>query len=914
MSITLSEMKERALEFCNEWKEQDSEKSESQTFWNDFFSIFGITRRRVATFEKKVKIDSSNKYIDLFWKKTLVVEHKSKGKDLNCAYSQALSYFQGIKEEDLPKYVIVSDFYNFVLYDLEKNVEHKFTIDELYLKLHLFDFMTKYKTINVNEDNPVDIEAGKLIGELHYYLKKDGYNGHSLELLMVRILFCLFADDTDIWVRGNFKYYIENKTQEDGSDLGEKLNSIFDILNTPKEERQINIDENLNIFEYINGGLFEERLKTPYFNRKTRLLLLKCCNFYWANISPVVFGSIFQSSMDEKTRGNMGSYYTSEKDILKILNPLFLDEIKNNFEKHKDDKKKLKEILKTILNIKILDPACGCGNFLILAYRELRLIEIKIIHRLHELDSITKINDNNQEKIDACDKSYLNVNAMYGFEIDELPVLICKVALWLIDHQMNMKLSKEISKDYKRIPLKTSPNIKQINALRVDWNEHVDKYQISYIVGNPPFAGKDRRSKSQKYDMDLVFSGCKRYGYLDYVCAWYKKTIEYIRGTMIETVFVSTSSIIQGEQAEILWNCAMKDVKINFAHKSFKWNNGLAHNAQVYVIAISFSFNNRKEKFIYDYSIDSENPSKIICSNINIYLVNKSDFIVKSSNKALVNSMPIARIGSKPVDDNNLVFSENVKNEIIFEYPEANDFIKPFIGASEFVNGKQRWCIWINNTLDIMKIQPIKKRIENVRKFRENSKDSQTFRMHEYPHLFCARRQPENDYIVIPRHTTQNRKYIPIDIISKDIIVGDSCVAINSNDLCIMGILMSSMHMIWVKQFCGRIKNDYRYSIKLCYNTFPMPDIKDKDRIKIINLVKKIINIRKLYNKYTLNQLYNTFYMPQELLNEHKKLDKAIEKCYCKKVLKTDNEKFDVLLEHYLEYRNKKEKVLKVDV
>lgn len=902
MSISFNEMKEKAIQFAREWNLESNERAEAQSFWNDFFQVFGISRRRVATFEKLVATENGNRFIDLFWKGKLIVEHKSKGKNLDTAYSQALKYFSGLKENELPKYIIVSDFENFKLYDLDESREYEFKLSELYTKLHLFNFITDYDLITVKEEDSVNIDAGIKIGKLHDALMNNGYGGHNLGILLVRLLFCFFADDTGIWPKRAFEQYIINNTKEDGSDLGAQLNSIFDILNTDNEFRQKNINPNLDILGYINGGLFRDRLPTAFFDLNTRNILIKCCKFDWSNISPVVFGSIFQSSMDKEKRGSLGAHYTAEKDIFKVLNPLFLDDLYERLDKCGNDQNLLKKLLAEISQIKIMDPACGCGDFLVLAYRELRKLQLEIIKKTNSIKGFVQMQDINL--VGAV--NILDVDSMYGFEIDELSSLIAKVALWMSDHQMNMELSKELGRYYARIPLKKSANIFNVNALQIDWKDYVKPNCISYIVGNPPFISKQDRNKEQEKDMNLVFEKIKKYGILDYVSAWYKKAAGYIDNTNIEVAFVSTNSIIQGEQIEPLWSYLFsKDIVINFAHRSFKWQNGLSNNAAVFVVIICFSKKLRSKKYLYDYADVSSEPLRLKAKNINCYLVDGENLIVKGTlNRLDIENTPYASVGSMPNDNKNLILTEEEKDYFNQAYSKyAEKVIRKLISAKEMINGSFRWCLWINdeNTHLINKIEFIRKRVTNVKKYREESKRDATKRLAEIPYAFGEIRQPNSEYICIPRHTSERRKYIPIALFNREDIVHDSCIAVYSNELFIMGILMSSMHMAWVKRISGRIKGDYRYSVQLCYNTFPFCKLTSKNRNDITEVVKRIIAIRDENKDKTLSELYDPISMPKKLLKEHKELDKLVEKLYSNKVLDNDDKRVGVLLEFYKE-------------
>ncbi|ODS40311.1 hypothetical protein BEH94_06730, partial [Candidatus Altiarchaeales archaeon WOR_SM1_SCG] len=656
MSLSWNEIRKRAIEFSNEWKDEGRERAEAQSFWNDFFNIFGITRRRVASFEKQVeKLGDKRGSIDLFWKGTLIVEHKSEGKSLDKAYSQALDYFHGMEEYELPRYVVVSDFKQFRLYDLEEDKQYEFNLEELADNIHLFDFVLGHTKREYKDEDPVNIKAAELMGKLHDYLKENGYGGHPLEVLLVRLMFCLFADDTGIFQKDQFTFYIETKTNVDGTNVGSQLTYIFQTLNKPEEKKEKNLDEELKSFPYVNGSLFEEKLDIPSFDSNSRKLLLECCYFDWSKVSPAIFGSLFQSVMDTKERRDMGAHYTSEKNILKTIKALFLDELREEFNSHKNNKRYLQQMLEKIAKMKFLDPACGCGNFLIIAYRELRRLQIELHKQIEKLEGregqqLLDINIFNKD---------INVDSMYGIELLEFPVRIAQVALWLVDHQMNKEIEREFGTYYVRLPLEKAPNIIQGNALRINWEEVIPKSELTGILGNPPFIGKHLRSDAQNEDMKLVCGNIKKYGFLDYVCCWYVKAAEYIKGTEIKVGFVSTNSITQGEQVGVLWDHLINEenIKIHFAHRTFQWSNQARGKAQVYVVIIGFACFDSKLKFLYDYEKPSSKPMEIKVENINPYLVNQKDIIIKSRSKPIC-GVPSISWGSKPVDGGFLILND----------------------------------------------------------------------------------------------------------------------------------------------------------------------------------------------------------------------------------------------------------------
>jgi len=835
MALSWNEIKDRALKFSNEWADETRERAEKDSFWNDFFEVFGISRRRVATFEEPVKkLGDKQGFIDLFWKGTLLVEHKSKGKNLDKAFEQATDYFPGLKEHELPKYILVSDFERFKLFDLDERTEHEFHISEFYNNVELFGFIAGYQKRTFEEEDPVNIQAAELMGKLHDQLKEFGYEGHPLEVYLVRLLFVLFADDTGIFEKDIFKEFIEQKTNEDGSDLGALIAQLFQVLNTPPDKRLKNLDEHLSQFPYVNGRLFEEFLPIAAFNSKMRAILLEASALDWGKISPAIFGSLFQSVMNPEERRNIGAHYTSEKNIYKLIKPLFLDELRTEFEKVKTNSKQLKEFHKKLSTLKFLDPACGSGNFLIITYRELRQIEIDILRELYK---------KGETFLDISNIIWVDVDQFFGIEYDEFASKIAEVAMWLIDHQMNMKVSEEFGQYFARLPLKKSAKIINGNALKINWEKIVPKNELSYILGNPPFYGKQLQTKEQKEDMKLVFKGVKGAGVLDYVTAWYLKASQYIQGTKIKVAFVSTNSITQGEQVSILWNVLLNKykIKIHFAHKTFDWSNEAKNNAAVFVVIIGFANFDINKKLIFEYEDVKGEPHEIKVKNINPYLIDYKDMIINSRTNP-ISAIPSMKYGSKPVDDGNLLISETEKSEILKKEPDLEKFIKPLISAKEYLNGKKRYCFWLQDIKpdEIRKSTILQERIHKVKQFRLLSSKVPTQEAADYPTLFAELRQPITDFIFFPLTTSENRIYIPLEFFTKENIVNNSCSVIPNASLYEFGILSSKMHFIWMKVTCGRLEGRFRYSNKIVYNNFPFPKEPSKKTKKELRKKHKI--------------------------------------------------------------------------
>jgi len=876
MPLSWNEIKQRAIAFSKEWETETSEKSESQSFWNDFFNVFGISRRRVGSFELPIKkADNKQGFIDLLWKGIILVEHKSRGKDLDKATQQAKDYFPNLKEHELPKYILVSDFQKFRLYDLDTNETTEFELKDFVNHVHLFGFMAGYEKRVYKDEDPVNIAAAELMGELHDRLKEIGYTGHDLEVYLVRLLFCMFADDTGIFNKGIFWEYIDLHTKEDGSDLAMHIASIFQILNTSKEKRLKNLDENLAQFPYVNGKLFEETVQPAAFDKQMREILLKACAFDWGKISPAIFGSMFQAVMNQTERRNLGAHYTSEKNIQKLIKPLFLDDLYIEFEKAKGSKGKLETLHKKIANLYFLDPACGCGNFLIITYRELRDLEILIL---------LELNKTGQLVTDISSIIQVDVDQFAGIEYDEFAVRVAEVAMWLIDHQMNVKVSNEFGQYFVRLPLKKSAKIVHGNSLKIDWESVVAKEKLNFILGNPPFVGAMIMNDEQRNDIAYVFDGEKGTGVLDYVCAWYLKAAQVIQNNKINVGFVSTNSISQGEQVAILWNILFGKykVKINFAHRTFKWTNEAKGNAAVHCVIIGFSYFDAIEKYIFDYQDINGEPLVIKAKNINPYLVDGNDIII-NNRSVPVSDVPLMRFGSMPRDGGNFIFSEAEKEEFIKIEPQAKKWIRPYTGAQEFINGYSRYCLWLVDISpnELKALPEVLKKVYKVKNFRLESKAASTRKFAATPTLFCQIAQPETDYLLVPRVSSEKRIYIPIGFMSRDVIGNDQVLLIPNANLYIFGVLTSAIHMTWMKYVCGRLKSDYRYSKDIVYNNYPFPEnVSDKQKQKVETAAQKVLDTRAKYPDSSLADLYDPLTMPPDLVKAHQALDKAVDLCY----------------------------------
>lgn len=902
MPISWNEIRQNAIAFSRDWKDETREEAEAKTFWDEFFQVFGLKRRTVASFEEPVKkLSGTWGFIDLFWKGKVLVEHKSRGKSLEKAETQAMEYIQGLqnakRNDEIPRYVVVSDFARFALHDLDESQTLTFNLEDFHKHIDKFAFIPGYETHKLETEDPVNIEAVERLGRLHDALQEGGYSGHDLEQFLVRILFCLFAEDTGIFEASSFALSIENHTKEDGSDLGTHIARVFQILNTPEEKRQKNLPEDLATFPYVNGHLFKEALPFAEFNRKMRDELLHCSRFDWSQISPAVFGSLFQSVMEPKERRQAGAHYTSERDILKLVRSLFLDDLKAEFEKVKSNKNRLRAFHDKLGGLTFFDPACGCGNFLVVTYRELRLLELEVLKLLLEEDR-----KRGQRAFDLSLLSRVDVDSMHGIEINEFPARIAEVALWLVDHQMNLTFSKEFGEYFVRLPLKKSAKIVHGNALRLDWKEVIPPERCSYILGNPPFVGKHLMSDEQSADMDAVWRGVKGSGLLDLVTGWYLKAADFVKGTQTPVAFVSTNSITQGEQVGVLWTeLFKKEMKIHFAHRTFSWQSEARGKAHVHVVIIGFGPMDTPNKRIYDYETDEDNPTITPAKNISPYLVEGNDLALTARTKPIC-QVPAIINGNKPTDDGNLIVEDSVKEQFLTANPTISPYLKPFLSASEYLNNKRRWVLWLKDAPpEILKENAgVLERLAKVKEFRLASPKKTTIEMAEFPSLFDEIRQPETPYLVIPRHSSETRKYIPIGYFTPETIISDGCTAIPNAGNYEFGIVTSRMHMAWMSLVCGRIKSDYRYSNKLVYNNFAWPESPtDKQKANVEAKAQAVLDARAEHPNTSLADLYDPLTMPPNLSKAHNELDRAVELCYRPKAFTSDRERVEFLFELY---------------
>lgn len=887
--ITINEVRRRLQLFATEHKNDREEKQYAQQFMRDFYSCFGLSKSSASMFEKRVlKFGNARGFIDSFIPGVLLVEQKTTGENLQKAYEQARDYALAITNEfEKPQYILVCDFQTFHLYNLHSLDKGPLVckLEEISKRADWFMFLVDKRVIAYSEELPINRKAVEQIAKLHDALLRANYTGKDLESFLTRLLFCLFADDTGIFGEdGQFKKLVA-KTREDGSDLGMAIAMLFQVLNTPHDKRQTNLDEALKTFEYVNGGLFAEQIAIPSFDFDLRTILVKCSELDWSGISPAIFGAMFQSVLEagatdtahrKESRRELGAHYTSERNILKVIQPLFLEDLHKELEQA-TTKPKLQALYDKLHTLKFFDPACGCGNFLVIAYRELRRIENDVITKLY-------FKGEQGGLLDVKEYCKVNIEQFYGIEIDEAAVHIARVAMYITDHQLNLESGSRFGETRATVPLVATPHIHCANALRIDWNTVIKAEDCNYVFGNPPFYGKQWQSIEQKADLELIASEIKNYALLDYVTGWYIKSANYIQNTNIQVAFVSTNSITQGEQVAVLWSWLLhKGVKINFAHRTFKWSNEGRGVAAVHCVIIGFALFDSQMKLLFEYDdiADTQAVGKVV-NQINPYLVDARPVLITKKSLPICN-VPTMSYGNMPNDGGFLIMSDEEKDSLLSSEPEAEKYIKRFTMGDEFINNIPRWCLWLKN-VDLTELRKLPKVYERISKVKQNRLDSTrkaTQVLAATPALFAEIRQPSTRFIALPRVSSERRSYIPIGFLEPDVIAGDKVYIVANGSLTIFSILTSSMHMAWMRTICGRMKSDYSYSNTIAYNNFPFPKFDKSGLITELEITgNNILDSRILYPNASLADLYDELTMPIELIKAHQANNKAVDKAY----------------------------------
>ena len=923
MRLSWNEVRARAASFADEWRDAAYEKGETQSFYNEFFEIFGVRRRTVARYEAHVqKLDNQSGFIDLFWPGVLIVEQKSAGRDLARAYGQAGEYFDSLSERDRPRYILVSDFQSFELHDLDEGEQTCFALADLPSHVEAFGFILGVQRRTFRDQDPVNVEASASMGRLHDALEASGYGGHDLEVFLVRTVFCLFADDTGIFEpRDIFLDLLETRTREDGSDLGPCLARLFQVLNTPVDRRQAKLDEDLARFPYVNGDLFRARLTIPDFDAAMRAALIDACRFNWEAISPAIFGALFQSVMDSAERRAQGAHYTTEKNILKVIGPLFLDDLRAEFErlKRRKDKRRraeLRSFQKRLGEMKFFDPACGCGNFLIIAYRELRELEIELIRELRRGRG-----DETQRALDAAELlSRITVDQFYGIEIGEFPARIAETAMWMMDHIMNNRLSLAFGQSYVRIPLEGSPHIRNADALETDWTALLPSEDCSFVFGNPPFAGAKYQSEEQRTQVRRIAALGKTGGTLDYVTAWFIKAGEYIQRGSARIGFVSTNSITQGEQVAQLWPIlfARAKLEITFAHRTFAWGSDARGKAHVHVVIIGLvgPENARTDKRLFNYPDINGEPEETFHAALSPYLFDAGGLAdphlaVREENRP-INGMGKLIIGSKPIDGGHYIFEAEERAALLAAEPDAAPFLRPFVGAREYLQGGERWILALHDAPpdELARLPRVRERISAVRIYREDSKSKPTQELAKTPTLYHVNVLPAVPFLVIPEVSSERREYVPIGWLAPPVVPSNLVRVLENATLADFAMLTSAIHMAWLRHVGGRLKSDYRYSIGLVYNTFPTPP-GGSDLSKLEPLAQAVLDARSTHPGATLADLYDPDLMPPNLRRAHQALDRAVDRLYRAKGFASERERVEHLFMLYEKMPGPLEAVMK---
>ncbi len=893
--MTNVEQREAAKKFAENWKGRGYEKGDSQIFWIELLTtVFGVTDiSSYITFEDQVKLDHTS-FIDGYIESThVMIEQKSIDKSLTTPikqsdgssltpFQQAKRYSAELPYSKRPRWIVTSNFQYFYVYDMEQpsGEPEVIALTDLEKEYYRLQFLVDKKNESLQKEMEVSIKAGELVGLIYDALYKqykdpDDMTLKSLNALCVRLVFCLYAEDADIFGhRGMFRDYM---SQFSAKDWRKRLIELFQVLDTKEEDRDKYIEEDLGAFPYVNGGLFaDENIEIPPFTDEiVDLVLHKASDsFDWSEISPTIFGAVFESTLNPETRRSGGMHYTSIENIHKVIDPLFFDELNEEFETicaltvERTKKAKLQAFQQKLASLKFLDPACGSGNFLTETYISLRKLENKVI---------TELSKGQMFLGDLLNPIMVSIGQFYGIEINDFAVTVAKTALWIAESQMMKETEDIVHMQLDFLPLKTNAYIVEDNALRLDWNDVVPKQKLNYIMGNPPFVGARLMNDEQKDDVMTVFSGWQNAGNLDYVCCWYKKAADMQTGTDIHAALVSTNSVSQGETVANLWKPLFAEgVHIDYAYRTFRWDSEAKIKAHVHCVIISFSKGNSvKKKLLFT----SDRPLAV--KNINGYLLDADNVFVESRSKSICD-VPTIGIGNKPIDGGFYLFKEEEKNEFIKKEPDAAKYFKLWYGSDEFINRRPRYCLWLGECSpdELRRMPECLKRIEAVREFRKASKSAGTVKLADTPTRFHVENMPKENYILVPEVSSEKRRYIPMGFMSPEVLCSNLVKIIPDATLYHFGVLTSNVHMSWMRAVAGRLKSDYRYSKDIVYNNFPWPTPTEEQRKKIEQTAQAILDARALYPSSSLADLYDELTMPPELRKAHQQNDKAVMQAY----------------------------------
>lgn len=921
MSLDFTHIRQQLQKVIHDYHDAEGyERGQSQNFWTQVFNSYGVSgQTQLKAFEHRLKDGKGQKYVDAFIPKLVMIEQKSRGVDLHKAYAQVSGYYDKLNTNEKPRYIVLSNFDEIWLYDIANPLDvktYKCDLSELPSNAEWLSFLSPdSQQSDIIEENPINRKATEMVAKLHQAFIEDGVNADDLALFLTRLIFCFFADDTGIFGKKHLlQQLLKRQAMPDGSNLHQVLATLFDTLNT--KQRSSRLPQDYAEFAYVNGDLFAANVPIPYFDSRLYDLVMACNELDWSEISPAIFGSMFQSVLDvsdtdKDTRREFGAHYTSEKNILKVINSLFLNDLRDEFSKCTTNKPRAIKLYEKLSTLKFFDAACGCGNFLIIAYRELRLLENQLIAQIY---------GDQRGLLDISTMCKVTVEQFYGIEIEPHAAHIARVAMWITDHQLNEATAQRFGTTRPTTPIIYSPHIIEGNALQIEWSSVIDPNDCNYQFGNPPFIGKAYQTAEQKADLQKVAGGVKGYKVLDYVAGWYIKAMHFMQSVTkpnhhVETAFVSTNSIVQGEQVAVLWKYLLDECKgyINFAHQTFKWSNEGKGVAAVHCVIVGYSLINRQEKTIFTYAnIDGE-PTPNKAKNINGYLFNGENVFFDKTKKQISGELPMD-YGSMPNDGGYLLMSDDEYHALIATQPLAKKYIKPFMMGNEFLNDIKRWCLWFDscNTVelnnDLLKMPEVAERIQQVKFLRSQSSREATNKLANIPHLFGERRYSNSPYIGLPRVSSENRKFIPIDFLDGT-VAGDKLYVLLGGGLYHFGILSSSMHNAFMRLTAGRLESRYSYSNTIVYNNFPYPFMADdtdtkaeQARQSIAKAGQAVLDAREDYRKAepkpTLAQLYNRYLVDPypKLTKAHSELDKAVDKAYGYKGNGSDESRVEFLL------------------
>jgi|AntAceMinimDraft_12_1070368.scaffolds.fasta_scaffold08427_3 hypothetical protein len=906
-SLSLNEIRTRAASFVIAWRDaKGDEKQEDQSFIRELLDVFGVSQTRAALYQKRAQRSSTGNqgYIDALVPGLVLIEMKSKGKNLGLAEIQALDYIQYLEEAEVPRYILTSDFKRFRLLDLHGHKGKdtaEFLLEELPKNIETLGFLAGYETRSFGnrEQEEASIKAAKIMGDLYENLEGSGYGDHEASIFLVRTLFALYADDAGVWQKDLFTEFLKSRTATDGTDLGPQLTMLFQTLNQPLEKRLKNLDEILLRFPYVNGGIFAEPLPIPAFDYKMRNQLLKACDFNWSAISPAVFGSLFQAVKSQEARRELGEHYTTERNILKTIEPLFLDDLRSTYAKAINDAQKLRQLRERLSHIRILDPACGCGNFLVVSYREMRRIELLILSRLQELGDKTAIPTLFFERKDLAVK----LENIKGIEIEEWPARIAQTALLLAEHQANIELEMALGRSPTVLPLETVTGIQIGNALTTDWRTVLEPSGQVIVLGNPPFLGHISRSHEQTEDLKRVW-GRSDIGRLDFVSGWYKKAIDYFgEKNSGRFAFVSTNSISQGEPVPTLFRPIFEaGWRIRFAHQTFAWTSEAPGAAAVHCVIVGFDRESGVAE-LFTYANLKADPVASLVPNINAYLVAAPHILVEQRRTVLSPELLPVSMGSMPRDGGHLIINSREELDEVEKDPTAAKYIRRFIMGNEVINNIQRWCLWMVDLdpVDISRSEILKKRFSAVAESRLASSAESTRKMAQTPHLFGQRAQPTSAYVGIPKVFSENRKFATCDRFLPDVIAGDKVYTALDPDGFVFGVISSSMFITWQKLVGGRLESRPSFSNTIVWNNFPLPSTPPTLREAIVAAGENVQQVRAKFPTSSLADLYNPLAMDPSLLKAHAELDAVVDKAFgAQKRLHSSEEREQLLFEAFL--------------